>query len=119
MLKHTLAEYMDLYEEEHSKPLTRLTHMVGIPMIVASLPMFFKNWRIGAALFAGGWAFQLMGHRIQGNKPLLLDDPVYTLVGPVWVAREIAEGVGLVLQDAARGAQDLLAEVTEGLELEG
>ena len=115
MLKHSLAEYMDLYEEQHSQPLTKLTHLVGIPLIVASLPTFFKNWKVATGLFVGGWAFQLLGHRIEGNKPALLDDPFYTLVGPLWVAREIAEGVGLVVQDAALGVQSVLADAMEGV----
>ncbi len=87
----TLDEYMAMYEAEHTKPMTRLTHFVGIPMIVASLPLFLAKPRAAAALFVGGWALQLLGHRIEGNRPAFFRDPVYLLVGPLWVAREAGE----------------------------
>lgn len=96
----TLREYMDRYQQEHTKPGTRATHFVGIPMIVASLPLAFCRPKLAAALFTGGWALQLLGHRIEGNRPAFLEDPAYLLVGPLWVAREIGEGV----VDALAGA---------------
>lgn len=88
-MPHTLAEYFARYEREHTKPLTRLTHFVGIPLIVASLPQARRRPALAAAMFVGGWALQLLGHRIEGNRPAFLDDPVYLLVGPLWVAREL------------------------------
>jgi len=92
-MKRTLDEYMEIYQQEHSRPLTRLTHFVGIPMIVASLPLFLSKPRAAAALFVGGWALQLLGHRIEGNRPAFMGDPFYLLVGPLWVAREVYETV--------------------------
>ncbi|HEY3999804.1 MAG TPA: DUF962 domain-containing protein, partial [Candidatus Xenobia bacterium] len=71
----TLEAYLEQYAAEHTKPGTKVTHMIGIPMIVASLPCAFKNPRLAAGLFVGGWALQLLGHKIEGNKPALLDDP--------------------------------------------
>ncbi len=85
----TLDEYMDLYQQQHTKPGTRLTHFIGIPMIVASLPVAVARPKLGAALFAGGWALQFLGHRIEGNRPAFFGDPLYLLVGPLWVAREV------------------------------
>lgn len=89
-MRRTLQEYMDRYAQEHTKPMTRLTHFFGIPMIVASLPLVFTRPKVAAQLFVGGWALQLLGHRIEGNKPAFLDDPFYLMVGPLWVAREVA-----------------------------
>lgn len=90
-MQRTLQEYMDLYAQEHTKSGTRWTHFFGIPMIVASLPMVFFNRRLAAKLFVGGWALQALGHCIEGNKPAFFGDPLYLLVGPVWVAREVGE----------------------------
>lgn len=88
-----LEAYLARYEAEHTKSLTRLTHVVGIPMILASLPMLVVDWRWGAGLFVGGWTLQLVGHRIEGNRPAFLGDPVYLLVGIVWVCREVVDWV--------------------------
>jgi len=90
-MQHTLQEYMDLYSQEHTKPMTRLTHFFGIPMIVASLPLALVNKRLAAQLFVGGWALQALGHRIEGNRPAFFRDPFYLMVGPLWVAREVSE----------------------------
>jgi len=30
-----------------------------------------------------------LGHRIEGNKPAFFQGPIYLLVGPVWVAKEL------------------------------
>ncbi|MBO9542024.1 DUF962 domain-containing protein [bacterium] len=87
--KDTLDEYLRRYEAEHTKFATRLTHVVGIPLIVASLPLLFVRWKLGLALFVLGWVFQFIGHRIEGNKPAFFGDPLYLLVGVIWVGQEI------------------------------
>jgi hypothetical protein len=39
MANKSLRQYLDEYAEGHTQLGTRLTHMVGIPMIVAVLPV--------------------------------------------------------------------------------
>lgn len=87
--KQTLEAYMQRYEAEHTKFATRLTHVVGIPMILVSLPLLIVRWQLGLFLFLLGWVLQFIGHRIEGNKPAFFGDPLYLLVGVVWVGREI------------------------------
>jgi uncharacterized membrane protein YGL010W len=41
----------------------------------------------------GGWVLLFLGHRIEGNKPAFFQGPVYLLVGPIWVAKEIWDTV--------------------------
>ena len=63
--------------------------LVGIPMIFAGIILlFFTKWIWGAGLFAAGWVFLFLGHRIEGNHPAFFQGPVYLLVGPIWVAKE-------------------------------
>jgi uncharacterized membrane protein YGL010W len=101
--KHTLREYIALYQGEHTKLGTRLTHMVGIPMIVLSFPTAVVNPPAAAGLFVGGWALQFVGHYVfEGNKPAFYDDPYYLLVGPVWVATEWMQLFGLEVPEALR-----------------
>jgi uncharacterized membrane protein YGL010W len=46
-------------------------------------------WRAGIALFVGGWILLFLGHRIEGNRPAFFQGPIYFLVGPIWVAKEV------------------------------
>ena len=67
-------------------------HAIGIPMIFAGIILlFFMKWVWAAGLFCGGWALLFLGHRVEGNKPAFFQGPVYLLVGPVWVAKELLE----------------------------
>jgi uncharacterized membrane protein YGL010W len=83
------ASFVENYKEKHQHPLNRLTHSIGIPMIVISLPLFFFNWRWALSLFVVGWILQFVGHAIEGNQPAFFRNPVYLLVGPLWLARQV------------------------------
>ena len=86
----SLAHYMSQYDHEHSSVWNKLLHGVGIPMIFAGIVLFIlMKWMWGAGFFAGGWAFLFLGHRIEGNHPAFFQGPVYLLVGPIWVAKEL------------------------------
>jgi uncharacterized membrane protein YGL010W len=87
--------FMENYKAKHQHPLNKLTHNIGIPLIVISLPLFFFNWRWALALFVVGWIFQFIGHAIEGNQPAFFRNPVYLLVGPAWVLRRAAGVLGL------------------------
>lgn len=78
------------YKAKHQHPLNRLLHSIGIPLIVISLPLFFFNWRWALAMFVGGWFFQFAGHMIEGNQPAFFNNPVYLLVGPLWLLRKVS-----------------------------
>ncbi|HEX5833376.1 MAG TPA: DUF962 domain-containing protein [Pyrinomonadaceae bacterium] len=83
------------YKAKHQHPLNRLSHSIGIPMIVISLPLFFFDWRWALGLFVFGWILQFVGHAIEGNQPAFFKNPVYLLVGPLWLLRRAASSVGL------------------------
>ena len=75
------------YKAKHQHPLNKLSHSIGIPMIVVSLPLFFFNWRWALVLFIVGWILQFVGHAIEGNQPAFFRNPVYLLIGPLWLLR--------------------------------
>ncbi|HEY9402972.1 MAG TPA: DUF962 domain-containing protein, partial [Pyrinomonadaceae bacterium] len=81
------ASFMEDYKAKHRHPLNRLTHSIGIPMIVVSLPLFFFSWRAALVLFVAGWVLQFVGHWIEGNQPAFFRNPIYLLIGPLWIAR--------------------------------
>jgi len=84
------------YKAKHQHPLNRLSHSIGIPMIVVSLPLFFFDWRWALGLFVFGWILQFVGHAIEGNQPAFFKNPVYLLVGPMWLLRRAASSAGLI-----------------------
>jgi len=87
-----LADYMARYDHEHTHAWNKVLHGVGIPIIFAgTVLLILTYWRSGLALFAGGWLLLFLGHRIEGNKPAFFQGPVYFLVGPLWVAKEIKD----------------------------
>jgi uncharacterized membrane protein YGL010W len=93
----TLRGYLEQYASEHTKLGTKLTHMVGIPMIVASIPTSLVNPPLAGGLFVGGWALQFIGHAVfEKQKPSFFADPYYLLIGPVWVAIEAGQLVGVL-----------------------
>ncbi|HTW75803.1 MAG TPA: Mpo1-like protein [Steroidobacteraceae bacterium] len=49
---------------------------------------------IAAAAFIGGWAMQLLGHRLEGNRPALLDNLRQILVAPMYLTAELAFALG-------------------------
>ena len=84
----------DNYKARHQHSLNKLSHSIGIPLIVFSLPCFFFRWRWALAMFVVGWVFQFIGHLIEGNQPAFFTNPLYLLVGPLWLLRRAA-AVGL------------------------
>jgi uncharacterized membrane protein YGL010W len=94
----SLRQYLADYDAGHVEPGTRLTHMIGIPMIVASLPILPFNPFLGGGLFVGGWALQLVGHAVfERRAPAFLEDPLYLGVGVVWTAIQWASLLGVPL----------------------
>lgn len=90
----SLDKYMAQYDHEHTNALNKVLHGIGIPIILAGIVLLILTfWRIGLALFAGGWALLFVGHRIEGNKPAFFQGVIYFLVGPVWVAKEIKDAL--------------------------
>jgi uncharacterized membrane protein YGL010W len=90
----SLDPYLAQYDHEHTSPWNKLMHAVGIPIIFAGIVfLILLRWKIGLALFVGGWVLLLLGHRIEGNKPAFFQGPIYFLVGPIWVAKEIFDAL--------------------------
>jgi uncharacterized membrane protein YGL010W len=49
----------------------------------------------GVAIFVIGWAFQFIGHFYEGKKPAFIDDVMGLIIGPIFVATELAFLLGL------------------------
>src|ERR1044071_9486404 len=90
------TSFVENYRAKHQHPLNNLPPSIGIPMIVVSLPLFFWDWRWALGLFVLGWVFQFVGHAIEGNSPAFFRNPVYLIVGPVWLFKRALAAVGIV-----------------------
>lgn len=102
LFKKPLRDYLVEYAADHAQIGTRLTHMVGIPMIVASLPLLPLNPPVGGALFVAGWALQFIGHYVfEKNDPKFFGDPINLLIGVLWAFIEWARVFGIELPVAA------------------
>jgi uncharacterized membrane protein YGL010W len=87
-----LGEYMARYDHEHTRAGNKILHGLGIPVIFAGIVLLvLAQWRLGLALFVSGWVLLFLGHRLEGNKPAFFQGPIYFLVGPLWVAREVKD----------------------------
>lgn len=49
----------------------------------------------GIGLFVVGWGFQFIGHYYEGKKPAFVDDILGLVIGPIFVAAELAFELGL------------------------
>jgi len=86
----SFEKYMAQYDHEHANTWNKVLHGIGIPVIIGGIVLLALTfWRIGLALFVGGWILLFVGHRIEGNKPAFFQGVIYFLVGPIWIAKEI------------------------------
>ena len=98
LFRKPLREYLVEYAADHAHLGTRITHMVGIPMIVASLPLFPINPVGAGALFVGGWTLQFIGHYVfEHNDPKFFSDPANLVIGVIWTAAEWGRVFGIEL----------------------
>lgn len=91
----TWDEWIAKYAQSHQHPVNRLCHTLGIPMIVASIPLFVAAlfisglWMAAAALFIIGWILQFIGHWFEGKPPEFFSDWRFLFVGLRWWAAKI------------------------------
>jgi uncharacterized membrane protein YGL010W len=84
------ALLLERYKGDHRDPRNQATHMIGIPMILASLPAMASivAFPVGATLFTVGWGFQFLGHWFEGNDPAFLSDRRSLIIGALWWAQK-------------------------------
>jgi hypothetical protein len=97
-----------LYLQEHRHPLNRASHLIGIPILIATgvWGLVARNWWLLGGGQVVGWFFQLAGHAIEKNRPALTKRPISVLMGPLMVVLDLCEMLGLRLrfaQEARRG----------------
>jgi uncharacterized membrane protein YGL010W len=89
----SFEEKMAYYRSQHTTPGVRATHLVGIPAVAAALPLMVGRPRMGVPLFIGGWALQVIGHKVfEKNSPALTKGLfTYQFCGLAFWCEEMAE----------------------------
>lgn len=98
----TLDEMLENYRRDHQHPMNKATHMVGIPLILASLPLMFFTPPLGIAMFIFGWILQFIGHAFEGKPPSFFRDPRFLFVGATWYVKR---ALGLLKEDESDPAE--------------
>ena len=81
-------DYIDNYPNFHKHPVNKALHFVGIPSIIMGMIcLATSGFIISLAMIGFGSLCLLVGHRIEGNRPALLQSPLYVLAAPFWYFR--------------------------------
>ncbi|HEY6877968.1 MAG TPA: Mpo1-like protein [Polyangiales bacterium] len=83
-----LDRLLEEYERDHQHPVNRALHLLGITLIGSSVAWAWLP-PVALSAFSAGWAAQLLGHRIEGNRPSFTREPRLMAVGAVWYVRTL------------------------------
>jgi len=54
-----------------------------------------EMYEVCLAIFVLSWIGQFIGHKIEGKKPLFLDDLKFLLIGPIWLLHFLFKKAGI------------------------
>jgi uncharacterized membrane protein YGL010W len=83
-------DWVGQYEKSHQHPANKLLHLIGIPLITLSIPLFIAIpyipgfWPVPVIMFITGWLFQFAGHWFEGKPPEFFHDWRFLFVGLRW-----------------------------------
>ncbi len=104
-LNREWTELLERYKADHQDPRNQACHSIGIPMIMASLPIGASiiGLPLAAGLFTVGWGFQFIGHAFEGKKPSFVSDRRALVVGALWWFEKAGMRVATTERSAAEG----------------
>lgn len=81
---HSFADFWPHYVNEHSKPTTRLLHLLGTTVGIALLVYFIASgrWWLFPLAFVPGYGAAWIGHFfIEKNRPATFQHPLWSFRG--------------------------------------
>ena len=90
-LNPTWNDLLDAYREDHSHPVNRACHTVGVPLIAASIPVAATvvGLPLAAGMFVAGWTANFVGHAVEGKRPSFTNDKRQLLTGFIWWSKKM------------------------------
>lgn len=82
-MMETYTEFWDFYVREHSKPLTRLLHLIGTVFGIALLVFFIARgrWYFFPVFLVVGYAFAWFAHFVvEKNRPATFKYPFWSFI---------------------------------------
>lgn len=79
----TYSEFWDFYVREHSKPLTRILHLIGTTLGIVLLVYFLSTgrWYYFPLFFVVGYAFAWFAHFVvEKNRPATFKYPFWSFI---------------------------------------
>lgn len=76
--------------------------ILGGGIIIACLVLQLiigSGWFSLLILFGLAWAGQFYGHKIEGHQPGFIDNLMFLLIGPLWVAQPFFKHIGIELPE--------------------
>ncbi len=93
-----LVVFAVVYYALLSRPLAIGMAVVGVLMLGLvhlmsglSTPL----WQLSLAIFVAAWIVQLIGHKIEGEKPSFFKDLQFLLIGPMWLLAALYRRAGI------------------------
>ena len=77
------------YESHHKNTYNLVCHVLGIPLILVSLFLFYLAPKLGLIFFVLGWMFQIIGHIFEGERPAFLTQSKHLITGVVWYSAQL------------------------------
>lgn len=98
-LATVLAVSVMIYWMLLDPPLGALASLLHVPLIWLAHRTVEQGvaagWTVIAITFVGGWAFQLVGHAIEGRRPALVDNLLQVFIAPLFLVTEAVRALGL------------------------
>jgi len=81
------------YQSQHLSRGVTITHMIGVPVIAAGIPLLVAKPRVRAPMFVSGRLLQIAGHRLfEHNLPSTHKGWItYQLTGVIHVCEQYGE----------------------------
>lgn len=103
---NTYNEFWEFYLREHSKPLTRVLHLIGTTLGLALLVYFVATgrWYFFPLFFVVGYAFAWFAHFVvEKNRPATFKYPFWSFISDFkMIAYMLTGRLGAELERAKR-----------------
>jgi uncharacterized membrane protein YGL010W len=120
MWQEEFQSQLSYYRSQHRTTGCKVTHLFGVPMLAASVPLLLVSAKVASRFFVAGWALQLIGHYVfEKNKPVLFSEhgnpmilaAALVFVGENWAKVIKGEPLSDDLEISGNGSDDTIKRI--------